>query len=66
MRRSESSIGREILWLLAWLAIFVFVTVLMLKYVVPHHFNDRIAVMISAILSGLAMIALRAYTARRA
>ena len=54
------------MWLLAWLAIFVFVTVLMLKYVVPHHFNDRIAVMISAILSGLAMIALRAYTARRA
>lgn len=54
------------MWLLAWLAIFVFVTVLMLKYVVPHHFNDRIAVMISAILSGLAMIGLRAYTARRA
>ncbi|HZT11961.1 MAG TPA: hypothetical protein VFA29_04135 [Candidatus Baltobacteraceae bacterium] len=66
MRRSQSSVGREILWLLAWLAIFVFVTVLMLKYVVPHHFNDRIAVMISAILSGLAMIGLRAYTARRA
>jgi uncharacterized membrane-anchored protein len=66
VRRSESSVGRELLWLLVWLAIFVFVTVLMLKFVVPHHFNDRVAVMISAIVSGLAMIALRAKLTRRA
>lgn len=27
---------------------------------VPHHFNDKIAIMIAAILAGLAMIAARA------
>ena len=63
---SQSSIGRELLWLLIWDVIFVAITVLMLRFVVPHHFNDRIAVMISAIVSGVAMIALRAYVSRRA
>lgn len=66
VRGSESSIGRELLWLLVWLAIFVFFEVMLLKFVVPHHFNDRVAVMIAAIVSGLIMIALRAYVTRRA
>ncbi|HET6894837.1 MAG TPA: hypothetical protein VFH72_05580 [Candidatus Baltobacteraceae bacterium] len=66
MQRSRSSIGQELFWLLVWLVIFVIITVLLLKFVVPHHFNDRIAVMISAIVSGVAMIALRAYVSRRA
>ncbi|HET9096468.1 MAG TPA: hypothetical protein VFN37_07385 [Candidatus Baltobacteraceae bacterium] len=66
MQRSQSSIGQELLWLLVWAVIFVIVTVLLIKFVVPHHFNDRIAVMISAIVSGVAMIGLRAYVSRRA
>lgn len=66
MQRSPSSIGQELLWLLVWIVIFAILTVLLLKFVVPHHFNDRIAVMISAILSGVAMIVLRAYFTRRA
>lgn len=66
MQRSQSSIGQELLWLLVWAVIFIVITVLLLKFVVPHHFNDRIAVMISAIVSGIAMIALRAYFTRRA
>lgn len=66
VQRSQSSIGQELLWLLVWAVIFVVITVLLLKFVVPHHFNDRIAVMISAIVSGVAMIALRAYVSRRA
>ncbi len=66
MQRSHSSIGQELLWLLVWAVIFVIITVLLLKFLVPHHFNDRIAVMISAIVSGVAMIALRAYASRRA
>lgn len=65
MPRSQSSIGRELLWLLVWLAIFVTFTVVLLKFVVPHHFNDRIAVMIAAIISAVAMISLRAYASRR-
>lgn len=66
MQRSQSSIGQELLWLLVWAVIFVVITVLLLRFVVPHHFNDRIAVMISAIVSGIVMIALRAYLTRRA
>jgi len=66
VQRSQSSIGRELLWLLVWAVIFVAITVLLLKYVVPHHFNDRVAIMISAIVSGVAMILLRAYVSRRA
>jgi uncharacterized membrane-anchored protein len=66
VRGSQSSIGQELLWLAVWAVIFIFITVLLLKFVVPHHFNDRIAVMISAIVSGVAMIALRAYVTRRA
>ena len=66
MQRSSSSIGNELRWLFIWLIIFVVITTLMLKFVVPHHFNDRVAVMISAIVSGLAMIALRAYFTRKA
>ncbi len=66
MQGSQSSIGQELLWLLVWAVIFIVITWLMLKFVVPHHFNDRIAVMISAIVSGVAMIALRAYVTRRA
>ncbi len=66
MQRSRSSIGQELFWLLLWLVIFIVITVLLLKFVVPHHFNDRIAVMISGIVSGLAMILLRAYVSRRA
>lgn len=59
--RNQSSIGRELLWLLVFLAIFATVTYAMLRFVVPHHFNDRIAVTISAIISGIVMIALRAW-----
>ncbi len=66
MQRSNSSIGQELLWLLAWLLIFVVFTVLLLKFLVPHHFNDRIAVLISAIISSLVWIGLRAYATRRA
>jgi small basic protein len=66
VRRSQSSIGQELLWLAIWAVIFAIVTILMLRFVVPHHFNDKIAIMISAIISGVAMIALRAYVSGRA
>jgi hypothetical protein len=53
-------------WLLVFLAIFVVITFLMLKFVVPHHFNDRIAVTIAALLSGVIWMLLRAKAAGRA
>ncbi|MFN2448514.1 MAG: hypothetical protein ABR508_01800 [Candidatus Baltobacteraceae bacterium] len=61
-----SSVGRELLWLFVWAVLFVVTTTAMLRFVVPHHFNDRVAVMLSAIFSALVMIALRARSARRA
>lgn len=54
------------LWLLAWLIIFVVLNWLLVKFLVPHHFNVFIAVVLSAIISSLAWIGLRAYAARRA
>jgi hypothetical protein len=66
VRGSDSSIGQEVLWLLAWLIIFVVLNWLLVKFLVPHHFNVFIAVVLSAIISSLAWIGLRAYAARRA
>jgi hypothetical protein len=66
VQRSQSSIGQELLWLLVWAVMFAAITFVLLRFVVPHHFNDRVAVMISAIVSGVAMIGLRAYFSRRA
>ncbi|HZZ63909.1 MAG TPA: hypothetical protein VFE17_00295 [Candidatus Baltobacteraceae bacterium] len=66
MRSANSSIGRELLWFLAWLAIFVVITWALLRFLVPHHFNDRIAVLLAAIATSLVWIGLRGYAARRA
>lgn len=48
----------------AWLAFFLFVFIaaayLLLRYLVPHHFNDKVAVMLAALLAGLIMIGTRA------
>ncbi len=67
MRRPQSSIGQELVWLLIFLAIFAAVTAIFLRYAATHHFNDRIAIAISAIFSGLIVIALRArYIGRNA
>lgn len=45
---------------------FAAITYVMLRFVVPLHFNDRIAVVISAIVSGVIWVAIRAWYARRA
>jgi len=64
MRRAHSSLGAETAWLLIFFAIFGITAWLLLKFVVPHHFNDRIAIVIAAIVSGAVMIALRAWFSR--
>jgi len=55
-----------VLWLLLFLAIFGALAVISIKFLVPHHFNDRIAVLISALLSGIILIALRARASKPA
>jgi hypothetical protein len=65
--RQSSSAGRELLWLVAFLAIFITMTYLVLKFFVgPAHFNDKIAIMLCAIFAALIWIAIRAANARRA
>jgi hypothetical protein len=63
--QKRSSIAAEIGWLLLFLAIFAIVAFLFIRLVVPHHFNDRIAITLAALFSGLIMIVIRAWWQRR-
>jgi len=65
-RNRSSSIGAELGWLALFLVIFIAITYCMLRFVVPLHFNDRIAVILSAIVSGVIWVAVRAWYVRRA
>jgi hypothetical protein len=65
MPRSKSRAAAKILRLeLAWLAyflgVFVAAVYLLLRSLVPHHFNDKVAIMLAAIFSGLILIGTRA------
>lgn len=64
-KRVSSSIGTELAWLGLYLSIFAIGVYLMLKFVAPHHFNDRVGIMIVAILAAVGTIGLRARTSRR-
>jgi len=61
----RSSILTEIGWLAYFLAIFVAGVYLMVIYVVPHHFNDKIAIVFAGIFAALAMILTRAWWHKR-
>ena len=63
---AKSSVAAELGWLLFFLAVFAAVTYALLRWLVPHHFNDRIAVLLAAILAGLVMIFTRAGLSKRA
>jgi glucan phosphoethanolaminetransferase (alkaline phosphatase superfamily) len=60
VRRRQTSIGQELVWLLIFCAILAAVAAIALRLAAPAHFNDRIAIAIAALLSGLIVIALRA------
>lgn len=63
--RPRSSVGRELLWLLYFLVMLTVIEYLMLRFVVPTGFNDRVAVMLAALIAGIAWIVLRAASMRR-
>lgn len=65
MAQPPSSIRAEIRWLAFFVAIFVATVYLMVRLVVPHHFNDKVAIMLAAIFAGLVLILTRAWFARR-
>lgn len=64
--RSSSSILTEIGWLAYFLAVFAILVYLMVLFVVPHHFNDKIAITLAGLIAGLIMILTRAYRTARA
>lgn len=62
--RAQTGVGGELGWLLAFAVIFASIALLLLKFLVPHHFNDRVAMMLAAIVAGLIWIGLRAASRR--
>lgn len=63
--QQRSSVGKELLWLLYFLVMLTVLEYLMLRFVVPTGFNDRVAVMVAALIAGIAWIVLRAVAMRR-
>ncbi len=61
MSKSHSPILVEIGWLAFFLAVFAALVYLLIALLVPHHFNDKVAIMLAAIFAGLIMIATRAW-----
>ncbi len=64
MARSPSSISTEIGWLVFFLVVFVALVYLFVRTLVPHHFNDKIAICLAALFAGLVMIVVRAFVTR--
>ncbi|HVR47852.1 MAG TPA: hypothetical protein VMT95_14565 [Candidatus Binatia bacterium] len=63
---AKSSIAAELGWLAFFLFVFAAIAYVLLRWLVPHHFNDRIAVVLAAIFAGLVMIFIRMATSRPA
>jgi divalent metal cation (Fe/Co/Zn/Cd) transporter len=49
----------EIGWLAYFFAIFVILVYAFNLFIVPHHFNDKIAILLAAIIAAIIMIATR-------
>lgn len=64
--RPRSSIITELGWLAFFLLVFAAAVYLFVGLLVPHHFNDKVAIMLAAIVAGLIMILTRATVTRRA
>jgi nitrate reductase gamma subunit len=65
VQRSPSSVVTEIGWLVFFLVTFVVAVYLLVRLLVPHHFNDKIAIVLAAMFAGLIMIGTRAWVSRR-
>lgn len=63
--QKRSSVLTEIGWLAYFILVFVVLVYLLNIFVVPHHFNDKVAAVIAGVFAALAMIFTRARVARR-
>jgi len=61
----RSSIATEIAWLGYFLVVFVGAVYLLVRSLVPHHFNDKIAIVLVAMLAALIMIGTRGWVTGR-
>jgi hypothetical protein len=64
--QQRSSILAEVGWLAYFFAVFVALVYAFNIWVVPHHFNDKIAVALSAGIAAVTMIATRGWLMMRA
>ncbi len=60
----RNSILGELGWLAYFLVVFVIAVYAMNVFVVPHHFNDKIADVLAGIFAAVLFVATRAYAAR--
>lgn len=63
--QQRSPIIVEIAWLAYFIAIFVVLVYVFNLFIVPHHFNDKVAAVMAGVIAGLAMIFTRAAYTRR-
>ncbi len=61
----RSSVLVELGWLAYFFVLFVVLVYLFNLFVVPHHFNDKVAIMLAGIIAAIAMIFTRANYTRR-
>jgi hypothetical protein len=66
MPHPRSSVLAEIGWLAYFAAVFVAIMYLLVGLLVPHHFNDKVAIALAALFAGLILIATRAWVTARA
>ena len=55
----------ELGWLAFFIAVFVVLVYVLVELLVPHHFNDKIAIALAALFAGLIMIGTRAWVTAR-
>ncbi len=65
MPNSRSPVALEFAWLAYFLVVFVAAVYLFVRTLVPHHFNDKIAVTLAGMFAGLVLIGTRAWVAKR-
>ena len=65
MAPQRSSVLTEVGWLAFFIAVFVALVYLLNVLVVPHHFNDKVAIALAGLFAGLALIVTRAWVSAR-
>jgi hypothetical protein len=60
MKRRPSSIAIEVAWLAGFLALFVAAMYVIEIFIVPHHFNPMMAIVLAGFVAAVLTVAARA------